>query len=70
MAEATTEAQFQQAAEDAKKLTKKPNNSDLLILYGLYKQATEGDCNTSSFLFPPRTLPRRSAHDHKQRSLE
>jgi hypothetical protein len=41
------EAQFHVAAEEAKKLTKKPNNSDLLALYALFKQSTEGDCNTS-----------------------
>ena len=28
-----------------KTLTTKPCDDDLLILYGYYKQATEGDCN-------------------------
>ncbi|TXE08737.1 acyl-CoA-binding protein [Algoriphagus aquimarinus] len=36
-----------QTLEDAialtKKFTEKPSNEDLLKLYGLYKQATEGD---------------------------
>jgi len=40
------EAEFKKAAEEVQHLSKKPNNSDLLTLYGLYKQATEGDCNT------------------------
>jgi diazepam-binding inhibitor (GABA receptor modulator, acyl-CoA-binding protein) len=29
-----------------KKFTSRPDNEDLLKLYGLYKQATEGDNNT------------------------
>ena len=37
---------FEQYSEDVKKITNKPSDSDLLILYGLYKQATIGDCNT------------------------
>ena len=43
------EAEFRKAADEVQRLQKKPNNSDLLTLYGLYKQATEGDCNTSLF---------------------
>ena len=35
--------QFDIAAQEAKELTKKPDNQTLLILYGLYKQATAGD---------------------------
>ncbi len=34
---------FQQAAEAATKLAKKPDNDTLLKLYALYKQATTGD---------------------------
>lgn len=37
---------FNKAAEDAKKLPTRPSDDDLLKLYGLYKQATVGDCNT------------------------
>lgn len=37
----TTE--FQEAAERSKQFTRRPTNQDLLDLYGLYKQATEGD---------------------------
>jgi diazepam-binding inhibitor (GABA receptor modulating acyl-CoA-binding protein) len=39
--------EFENAALEAKKLESLPSNDDLLILYGLYKQATVGDCNTS-----------------------
>ena len=34
---------FEQAVEDSKTLTERPSNDTLLALYGLYKQATEGD---------------------------
>ena len=34
---------LEQAAERAKQLSTKPDNEVLLQLYGLYKQATEGD---------------------------
>lgn len=37
---------FQTAAEEVKKLSKKPSNDHLLLLYGLYKQVTVGDNNT------------------------
>ena len=41
------EKSFQDA--DARIKTRKttPSNGDLLILYGLYKQATAGDCNVA-----------------------
>ena len=35
--------QFESAVTRSKDLTKRPSNEDLLLLYGLYKQATEGD---------------------------
>ena len=35
--------QFEQAAEDVKKLPARPGMDDLLSLYALYKQATQGD---------------------------
>lgn len=35
---------FDQAAWDAQHLPQRPDNTTLLRLYGLYKQATEGDC--------------------------
>ena len=34
---------FQKAAKDVQKLSKRPSDKELLELYGLYKQATEGD---------------------------
>jgi len=39
--------EFKNAADvESKKLPKNTSNEDLLILYGLFKQATIGDCNT------------------------
>ena len=38
-------AEFEKAAADVQKLSKKPDNETLLKLYGLYKQATSGDVN-------------------------
>ncbi|MGF1681240.1 acyl-CoA-binding protein [Photobacterium minamisatsumaniensis] len=37
------QASFEQAQADVKKLTKRPSNDELLALYSLYKQATDGD---------------------------
>lgn len=34
---------FEQAARDVQALPARPDNATLLHLYGLYKQATEGD---------------------------
>jgi len=36
-------AQFEEAVAQSKSLKEKPSNDTLLKLYGLYKQATEGD---------------------------
>ncbi|MGQ0530629.1 MAG: acyl-CoA-binding protein [Panacagrimonas sp.] len=36
-------ALFEQAQKEIKTLTKRPSNADLLALYALFKQATEGD---------------------------
>jgi len=38
---------FADAQERVKQLTKRPSNAELLDLYGLYKQATEGDAKGS-----------------------
>lgn len=35
--------QFENAVERSKQLTKRPSNEELLQLYGLFKQATDGD---------------------------
>ena len=37
---------FEQAAEKVKNLPQKPNDDDMLQLYGLYKQSLIGDVNT------------------------
>lgn len=39
---------FQQAVADSKQLSKRPDNSTLLRLYSLYKQATAGDAPAES----------------------
>uniref|UniRef100_A0A1A9VD88 ACB domain-containing protein n=1 Tax=Glossina austeni TaxID=7395 RepID=A0A1A9VD88_GLOAU len=41
-----TQDEFSKTAEDIKHLNSTPADNDLLELYGLYKQATVGDCNT------------------------
>jgi len=38
-----TKELFEQAVVDSRNLTERPSNDSLLALYGLYKQATEGD---------------------------
>ncbi len=38
---------FEKAAEDVRKLTERPTNQELVDLYGYFKQATVGNCNTS-----------------------
>ena len=38
---------FIEAQERVKKLTRRPSNAELLDLYGLFKQATEGDVTGS-----------------------
>ena len=35
--------EFESAVKRSKELTKRPSNEELLKLYALYKQATEGD---------------------------
>ncbi len=37
-------AQFDQASQDVKVLSKAPDNEILLKLYALFKQGTKGDC--------------------------
>ena len=37
---------FQKYTQMVKLLPNRPSDNDLLILYGFYKQATIGDCNT------------------------
>lgn len=44
----TLTEQFQQAVAESKQLSRRPDNSTLLRLYSLYKQATDGDAPTES----------------------
>lgn len=39
-------ARFQAAITHSRQLSERPSNSTLLEIYGLYKQATEGDIET------------------------
>jgi len=41
------EKDFEKHSKNIKKIKKKPSDSDLLILYGLYKQSIVGNCNTT-----------------------
>jgi acyl-CoA-binding protein len=38
---------FEQASKDVKKLSERPSDDDMLSLYALYKQATDGDVSGS-----------------------
>ncbi|CAI5760403.1 unnamed protein product [Candida verbasci] len=40
-------AEFEEKASTVSNLSKRPNDDELLKLYGLYKQATIGDNNTT-----------------------
>jgi len=40
-------ARFEQATADVKGLAKRPSDKDMLSLYALYKQATDGDVSGS-----------------------
>ena len=44
---ADLKAQFEQAQQDVKTLTKRPGNDDMLALYSLFKQASQGDVSGS-----------------------
>jgi acyl-CoA-binding protein len=39
--------QFEKAAQEIQQITKRPTNEELLQLYALFKQATEGDVTGS-----------------------
>ncbi|MCC6797333.1 MAG: acyl-CoA-binding protein [Candidatus Hydrogenedentes bacterium] len=38
------QSKFEQAAKDVTMLSEPPDNQAMLQLYGMYKQATKGDC--------------------------
>uniref|UniRef100_A0A3Q2QPD4 Acyl-CoA binding domain containing 7 n=1 Tax=Fundulus heteroclitus TaxID=8078 RepID=A0A3Q2QPD4_FUNHE len=42
----SVEAEFKKVADEVKKVKTQPTNDELLVLYGLYKQAVVGDVNT------------------------
>jgi len=44
---ADLQADFEAAVANSRKLSERPDNATLLKIYGLYKQATEGD-NTAT----------------------
>jgi len=54
-------AQFKQAQQDVNGLAKRPDNTTLLVLYALFKQATVGDADDER----PGTLDfvRRAKYD-------
>ncbi len=49
-AESTGNAAFIKAANDAKSLPTKPSDTDLLTMYGLFKQAVIGDNDTAKVI--------------------
>lgn len=59
-----SEANFQTAAENIKKLTKKPTDDELLVIYALFKQATEGDVTGDRpGFFSPKERAKYDARD-------
>lgn len=42
----SVQVEFEKLAEDVKKVKTRPEDQELLELYGLYKQAVVGDNNT------------------------
>lgn len=43
MADDDIKVRFEQASRDVKTLSQRPSDDDMLALYALYKQSTEGD---------------------------
>ena len=43
MSDATLQSRFEQAVKGSTELSERPDNANLLKIYALYKQATEGD---------------------------
>ena len=66
------EQEFNSCAKKVKNLSSKPSDSTLLVLYGLYKQATVGNCNTGRpGMFDPRGRAKWDAWNrYKNRSKE
>jgi diazepam-binding inhibitor (GABA receptor modulating acyl-CoA-binding protein) len=60
------EEKFKKAAEDIKKISEM-SDENLLYLYGLYKQATCGDCNiTRPSFFDPKGQAKYDAWDSRK----
>lgn len=59
--------EFQQAADRSQKLAKRPTNEELLDLYALFKQATEGDITGDRPIgFDFKALAKYQAWDDKK----
>jgi acyl-CoA-binding protein len=59
--------EFEQAAEDVKRLVGRPDNDTLLKLYALYKQGSEGDvCGTPPGFFDFVGTAKHEAWAHLQ----
>lgn len=59
-----SEQRFHTAAENIKKLPKKPADDELLVIYSLYKQATEGDVTGERpGFFSPKERAKYDARD-------
>ena len=63
-----SQAEFEKAAEEVKsKVSSNLSNDDKLALYGLYKQGTEGDVNTSKpGLLDPKGKAKRTAWEKQK----
>jgi diazepam-binding inhibitor (GABA receptor modulator, acyl-CoA-binding protein) len=58
---------FNLAVSKSKDLTKRPSNEELLELYGLFKQATEGDVNEPKPMgFDFKAIAKYSAWESKK----
>lgn len=55
--------QFQQATEQVKNLSQRPDNQTMLRLYGLYKQATMGDADPDDNPPNPTDIVGRAKHE-------
>jgi diazepam-binding inhibitor (GABA receptor modulating acyl-CoA-binding protein) len=62
-----TESLFQQAVVNVGQLQKRPDDDFLLMIYGLYKQATVGDAPTSKpSMFQPKESKKWQAWDENR----
>lgn len=68
----TLQEQFQAAAAGVQSLTKRPTNEELLLLYALFKQGSEGDVTEERPIgFDFKAIAKWQAwSDHKGKSKE